>query len=126
MVSPKISNVDVFSYIEDENFVYVNFLQISLGSIVRSFNIEIKSKIDEGIKKILELAAVEIRLKFKSNSPTIYCSLPIELGENVKIEVPKIGDKKKILDLSYKNAIQFKFSSGKLKLLTLKDIKIEF
>jgi excinuclease ABC subunit C len=117
VVSPNISDVDVFSYAEDEKFVYVNFLQISLGSIVRSFNIEIKSKIDEGIKKILELAAVEIRLKFKSNSPTIYCSLPIELGENVKIEVPKIGDKKKILDLSYKNAIQFKFDR-------LKQIKI--
>jgi excinuclease ABC subunit C len=109
VISPKISDVDVFSYSEDEKFVYVNFLQISLGSIVRSFNIEIKSKIDEGIKKILELAAIEIRLKFNSISPIIYCSIAVDLGENVKIEVPKIGDKKKILDLSYKNAIQFKF-----------------
>lgn len=117
VVSPKISDVDVFSYTEDEKFVYVNFLQISLGSIVRSFNIEIKSKIDEGIKKILELAAIEIRLKFNSLSPIIYCSIAVDLGENVKIEVPKIGDKKKILDLSYKNAIQFKFDR-------LKQIKI--
>ena len=117
VVSPKISDVDVFSYTEDEKFVYVNFLQISLGSIVRSFNIEIKSKIDEGIKKILELAAIEIRLKFNSISPIIYCSIAVDLGENVKIEVPKIGDKKKILDLSYKNAIQFKFDR-------LKQIKI--
>ena len=52
-----------------KEFVYVNFLQISLGSNVRSFNIEIKSKIDEGIKKIIELAAIEIRLKFKSDLP---------------------------------------------------------
>lgn len=117
VVNPKISNVDVFSYSEDENFVYVNFLQISFGSIVRSFNLEIKSKIDEGIKKILELAAIEIRLKFASNSPIIYCSIPIDLGENVSIEVPKIGDKKKIIDLSHKNAIQFKFDR-------LKQIKI--
>tara|TARA_B110000093_G_scaffold51541_1_gene55399 strand:- start:1183 stop:2982 length:1800 start_codon:yes stop_codon:yes gene_type:complete len=117
VVSPKISDVDVFSYTEDEKFVYVNFLQISLGSIVRSFNIEIKSKIDEGIKKIIELAAIEIRLKFNSLSPIIYCSIAVDLGENVKIEVPKIGDKKKILDLSYKNAIQFKFDR-------LKQIKI--
>ena len=117
VVSPNISDVDVFSYAEDEKFVYVNFLQISLGSIVRSFNIEIKSKIDEGIKKIIELAAIEIRLKFNSLSPIIYCSIAVDLGENVKIEVPKIGDKKKILDLSYKNAIQFKFDR-------LKQIKI--
>lgn len=117
VVNPKISNVDVFSYSEDENFVYVNFLQISFGSIVRSFNLEIKSKIDEGIKKILELAAIEIRLKFASNSPIIYCSIAIDLGENVSIEVPKIGDKKKIIDLSHKNAIQFKFDR-------LKQIKI--
>ena len=117
VVSPKISNVDVFSYVEDESFVYVNFLQISLGSIVRSFNLEIKSKIDEGIKKILELAAIEIRLKFKSDSPIIYSSIPLDLGENIKIEIPIIGDKRKILDLSLKNAIQFKFDR-------LKQIKI--
>tara|TARA_B110000444_G_scaffold188807_1_gene178182 strand:- start:565 stop:2361 length:1797 start_codon:yes stop_codon:yes gene_type:complete len=117
VVSPKISNVDIFSYVEDETFVYVNFLQISLGSIVRSFNLEIKSKIDEGIKKILELAAIEIRLKFKSNSPIVYSPIAIELGENIKIEIPKIGDKRKILDLSLKNAIQFKFDC-------LKQIKI--
>ena len=97
--------------------VYVNFLQISLGSIVRSFNLEIKSKIDEGIKKILELAAIEIRLKFKSDSSIIYSSIPLDLGENIKIEIPKIGDKRKILDLSFKNAIQFKFDR-------LKQIKI--
>ena len=117
VVSPKISNVDIFSYVEDETFVYVNFLQISLGSIVRSFNLEIKYKIDEGIKKILELAAIEIRLKFKSNSPIVYSPIAIELGENIKIEIPKIGDKRKILDLSLKNAIQFKFDC-------LKQIKI--
>jgi len=57
VVNPKISNVDVFSYSEDENFVYVNFLQISFGSIVRSFNLEIKSKIDEGIKKIFRTSS---------------------------------------------------------------------
>jgi len=117
VVSPKISNVDIFSYVEDETFVYVNFLQISLGSIVRSFNLEIKSKIDEGIKKILELAAIEIRLKFKSSSTIVYSPIAIELGENIKIEIPKIGDKRKILDLSLKNAIQFKFDC-------LKQIKI--
>ena len=117
VVSPKISNVDIFSYVEDETFVYVNFLQISLGSIVRSFNLEIKSKIDEGIKKILELAAIEIRLKFKSNSPIVYSPIAIDLGENIKIEIPKIGDKRKILDLSLRNAIQFKFDC-------LKQIKI--
>ena len=117
VVSPKISNVDVFSYVKDENFVYVNFLQISLGSIVRSFNLEIKSKIDEGIKKILELAAIEIRLKFKSDSPIVYSIIPLDLGEKIKIEVPKIGDKRKILDLSLKNAIHFKFER-------LKQIKI--
>jgi len=117
VVSPKISNVDIFSYVEDENFVYINFLQISLGSIVRSFNLEIKSKIDEGIKKIIELAAIEIRLKFKSDSPIVYSTIPLDLGENIKIEIPKIGDKRKILDLSLKNAIQFKFDR-------LKQIKI--
>jgi len=113
IVSPSISDVDVFSFVEEDRHVYVNFLQISLGSIIRSYNLEIKIKIEEGVKKILELAVVELRLKFNSISKEIYSPIMIDVGENIKVTVPKIGDKKKILNLSLKNVIQFKFDSLK-------------
>lgn len=118
IVSPSISDVDVFSFVQEDKHIYINFLQISFGSIVRSYNLEIKIKIEEGIKKILELVVVELRLKFNSISPEIFSPIMIDVGENIKVTIPKIGDKKKILNLSLKNAIQFKFDSLKqLKIL---------
>jgi len=118
IVSPSISDVDVFSFVQEDRHIYINFLQISFGSIVRSYNLEIKIKIEEGIKKILELVVVELRLKFNSISPEIFSPIMIDVGENIKVTIPKIGDKKKILNLSLKNAIQFKFDSLKqLKIL---------
>ena len=134
IVSPSISDVDVFSFVQEDRHFYINFLQISFGSIVRSYNLEIKIKIEEGIKKILELVVVELRLKFNSISPEIFSPIMIDVGENVKVTIPKIGDKKKILNLSLKNAIQFKFDSLKqLKILDperhqnriLKQLKID-
>ena len=134
IVSPSISDVDVFSFVQEDRHIYINFLQISFGSIVRSYNLEIKIKIEEGIKKILELVVVELRLKFNSISPEIFSPIMIDVGENVKVTIPKIGDKKKILNLSLKNAIQFKFDSLKqLKILDperhqnriLKQLKID-
>ena len=134
IVSPSISDVDVFSFVQEDRHIYINFLQISFGSIVRSYNLEIKIKIEEGIKKILELVVVELRLKFNSISPEIFSPIMIDVGENIKVTIPKIGDKKKILNLSLKNAIQFKFDSLKqLKILDperhqnriLKQLKID-
>ncbi|MCH1548511.1 MAG: excinuclease ABC subunit UvrC [Flavobacteriaceae bacterium] len=134
IVSPSISDVDVFSFVQEDRHFYINFLQISFGSIVRSYNLEIKIKIEEGIKKILELVVVELRLKFNSISPEIFSPIMIDVGEKVKVTIPKIGDKKKILNLSLKNAIQFKFDSLKqLKILDperhqnriLKQLKID-
>ena len=134
IVSPSISDVDVFSFVQEDRHIYINFLQISFGSIVRSYNLEIKIKIEEGIKKILELVVVELRLKFNSISPEIFSPIMIDVGEKVKVTIPKIGDKKKILNLSLKNAIQFKFDSLKqLKILDperhqnriLKQLKID-
>lgn len=104
VVNPNISNVDVFSIISDEAFGYVNFLQLSFGAIVRSHTIEMKKKLQETDKELLELAIVEIRQRFDSKSREIYTPFKVEVGENIKITVPKLGDKKKIVDLSLRNA----------------------
>lgn len=104
IVNPSINNVDVFSIISDETHGYANFLKISNGSIIQSHTIEIKKKLDETDTELLELFIVEIRQRFDSQSPEIYVPFKVNLGESVKVTVPKLGDKKRIVELSERNA----------------------
>jgi len=104
IINPTINNVDVFSIISDETHGYANFLKISNGSIIQSHTTEIKKKLDETDKELLELFIVEIRQRFDSQSPEIYVPFKVDLGENVKVTVPKLGDKKRIVELSERNA----------------------
>lgn len=117
IVNPKINNVDVFSIVSDEDYAYVNFLQLSFGSIIRSHTLEIKKKLAESDKDLLELAIVEIRQRFHSQSREIYVPFPVEVGEGIKVHVPQLGDKKQILELSERNAKFFRIEQ-------LKQIKI--
>ncbi len=113
IVNPKISNVDVFSIMSDESYGYINFLQLSYGSIIRSHTLEIKKKLDETDLELLELAIIEIRQRFNSNSREIYVPFKVDLGEDLKITIPKLGDKKQILDLSLRNAKYFRMERFK-------------
>jgi excinuclease ABC subunit C len=104
IVSPSINNVDVFSIISDESYGYVNFFKIANGSIIQSHTSEIKKKLDETDKRILEMAVVEIRQRFNSISKEVYVPFEIDLGGEIKVTVPKLGDKKRIVELSERNA----------------------
>ncbi|MEP6931944.1 MAG: excinuclease ABC subunit UvrC [Flavobacterium sp.] len=104
IVNPKITNIDVFSIVSDESAAYVNFLQISHGSIIRSHTLEIKKKLDESDEELLELAIIELRERFQLLSKEIIVPFEIDLGENIRTTVPQLGDKKQILDLSIRNA----------------------
>ncbi|GAB7258125.1 excinuclease ABC subunit UvrC [Polaribacter sp. OB-PA-B3] len=104
IINPSINNVDVFSIISDETHGYANFLKISNGSIIQSHTTEIKKKLDETDKELLELFIVEIRQRFESQSPEIYVPFKVDLGENLKVTIPKLGDKKRIVELSQRNA----------------------
>ncbi len=108
IVNPKINNVDVFTIISDEVFAYVNFLQLSHGSIIRSHTMEIKKKLDETDEDLLQLAIIEIRQRFNSRSTEIYLPFEVTLEQHLKVVVPKLGDKKKILELSERNAKFFR------------------
>lgn len=108
IVNPKINNVDVFSIISDDVFSYVNFIQLSHGSIIRSHTLEIKKKLDETDEDLLELAIVEIRQRFNSHSKEIYVPFKLAIELNLKITIPKLGDKKRILELSERNAKLFR------------------
>jgi len=113
VVNPKISNVDVFSIVSDEGYGYVNFLQLSYGSIIRSHTLEIKKKLDETDEELLQLAITEIRQRFHSKSKEIYVPFELDLGETIKVTVPKLGDKKRILELSERNAKYYRMERFK-------------
>lgn len=104
IVNPKITNIDVFSIVSDESAAFVNFLQISHGSIIRSYTMEIKKKLDETDEELLELAIIELRERFQLLSKEIVIPFKVDLGENIKVTIPQLGDKKQVLDLSIRNA----------------------
>jgi excinuclease ABC subunit C len=117
IINPKITNIDVFSIISDETMAYVNFLQISHGAIIRSHTLELKKKLDETNQELLELAIVEIRTRFFLTSTEIVAPFEINLGDKIRVTVPKLGDKKEILNLSERNAKYYRLEQ-------LKQIKI--
>ena len=104
VVNPSITDVDVFSIISDESFAYVNFFKVNNGAIIQSHTVEIKKKLDEEDKHLLELAIIEIRQRFRSQSKEIYVPLKVNVGDSIKISVPKLGDKRRIVELSLRNA----------------------
>ena len=104
IVNPSINNVDVFSIITDETHGYANFLKISNGSIIQSHTTEIKKKLDESDAELLALFIIEIRQRFNSQAPEIYVPFSLNVGERVKVTIPKLGDKKRIVELSERNA----------------------
>ena len=113
VVNPSITNVDVFSIVSDELFAYVNFLKIVNGAIIQSHTVEIKKKLDEDDKSLLELAIIEIRDRFNSTSEEIYTPFAVDIGDLVKVTVPKQGDKKRIVELSVRNAKYFRLERFK-------------
>ncbi|HET8737032.1 MAG TPA: excinuclease ABC subunit UvrC [Pricia sp.] len=108
IVNPKINNVDVFSIISDETHAYVNFLQLSHGSIISSHTLELKKKLDETDEELLQLAITEIRQRFDSRSNELYLPFEVTVEPHLKVTVPKLGDKKKIVVLSERNARFFR------------------
>ncbi len=109
IVSSNINDVDVFGIISDEAAAYVNYFKIKNGSIIQSYTTEIKKMLDETDEEILEEALIEIRNKFNSTSTEIF--LPFHLNieiPHVKLIVPKLGEKKRIVELSEKNAMEYR------------------
>lgn len=104
VVNPKINNVDVYSVVSDEAYGYVNFMQLSHGAIIRSHTLEMKKRLEETDKELLELGITELRQRFVKGSTEIYVPFKVNVGEGLKVSVPKIGDKKAIVELSTRNA----------------------
>jgi len=105
IVSPIINDVDVFAIASDNDYAYVNFFKVSSGAIIQAHSMEIKKKLDEADEDLLTMAITEIRQRFHSTSKEAFLNIPIESHwDGLKISVPKIGDKYKLVNLCYKNA----------------------
>lgn len=104
VVHPNINQLDVFSIVSDEVMAFVNFIQVTHGAITRSHTLELKKRLNESDEELLELAVVELRERFQLTSREIVVPFPISVGENIKITIPQMGDKKLLLDMSERNA----------------------
>jgi len=120
VVSPSITNVDVFSAMTDATYGYVNYFLVVDGAILRSHTIEFKRKLEESEEELLRIAIPELRLRFGSESKEILLSHDCDLAlDGIQIHVPQRGDKKRLVDLSLKNARYFRLE--KLKNVQLTD-----
>ena len=108
IVNAGIHNVDVFGYVEDKNNAFVNFMKVMNGSVIQSHTLEIKKKLEESPEELMGLAVAELRQRYNSDAKEILLSyIPEEEIPGVTFTVPKIGDKKKLLEFSEKNARYF-------------------
>jgi excinuclease ABC subunit C len=109
VVNSSITDVDVFSIASEEKYAFVNFLKVMNGTITQTQTIELKKKLDESDEELLSFAISEFRTRFNSRSKEIVVPFDIELDDpSIKFTVPKLGEKKKLLDLSQKNVHFFK------------------
>lgn len=119
IVHPTITDTDVFNVYSDAKNGYVTYFKIVNGAIVQSHTVEIRKKIDESDEEILVFAMIDLRQRFDSQSKEILLPFEPEITlPECQYTVPKIGDKKKLLDLCLKNAMEFKREHDKQTALT--------
>jgi excinuclease ABC subunit C len=122
VVNTRMGSVDVFSILEDGNIAYVNYLAINAGTIVQTKTITLEKQLEETAAEVLAFAVAQIRTSFDSKSTEIIVPFPIDYPEpDIKITIPKGGDKKKLLSLSEKNVNHFREELRKRKMLNLED-----
>lgn len=122
VVNTRIGSVDVFSILEDGNIAYVNYLSINAGTIVQTKTITLEKRLDETAAEVLSFAAAQIRESFGSINQEIIVPFNIDFPQqDVRITIPKAGDKKKLLGLSEKNVNYFKDELRKRKMLRLEE-----
>jgi len=107
VVNSSITDVDVFSIATDEKYAFVNYLKVMNGTIIQTQTIELKKRLDESDEELLTLAIIEFRSRYDSHSKEIIVPFDIDIeDQSIKFTVPKLGEKRKLLDLSQKN-VQF-------------------
>jgi excinuclease ABC subunit C len=107
IVNPSIDRVDVFTIVSDSSSGFVNYLRIHNGTIVQGYTMELRKRMDESDQELLAFAVVELRGRFESDSTEVFVPFEPEITlPGVRFHVPQKGDKKKLLELSHRNAVQ--------------------
>jgi excinuclease ABC subunit C len=120
LVNPSIKDLDVFAIVTDEKYAYVNYLKVKNGAVIITKTVELKKRLDEEEGDLLLTAIVRLRDQFNSDADEIVINISLEEEyEGLNIHIPKIGDKKHLVDLSLKNAKYYKqeklLASGEVK-----------
>ncbi|MGE0089849.1 MAG: excinuclease ABC subunit UvrC [Bacteroidales bacterium] len=114
VVSSSLSNIDIFSILDEDNSAYVNFLRLVEGQIVQAHTIELKKKLQETVSDLLIYAIVELRERFSSNSKEIIVPFQVDLPwPEIKTTVPQKGERKTLLELSERNVKYFRLEKQK-------------
>lgn len=114
IVSPKITDVDVYTIEEDEKFAFINYLKVIKGAIIQTFTLEIRKVLNETTEELLLSGIVEIRQKIFSNAKEILVPIKLEFSlDNVEFRIPQKGDKKELLALSQRNAKYYRLEKDK-------------
>lgn len=114
VVTPMLHNIDVFSIIENEPSVYINYLHIGNGAVVQAYTFEYKKKLEESKEELLSLGVIEMRKRFESTAKEIIIPFQIDIElDGVLFTIPLRGDKKKLLNLSEMNCRQYKIDKLK-------------
>lgn len=114
VVSPVVSDADVFSIVSDVKSAYVNYMKVIEGAIVQAHTIELKKKLEETDEELLQMAIIELSQRFASDAKEYIVPFEMELEiPGVKITVPQRGDRSTLLKLSQRNALTYKRDKDK-------------
>ena len=114
VVSQSIHNVEVFSFIDDDETFYVNYMKVKDGAVVQSHSFEMKRRLEETSEDLLLLAVADLRQQFGDHAPEIIVPMKLDYPiDEVQVTIPQRGDKLKLLDLSRRNALQYKIDLEK-------------
>ena len=108
IVNQNLTDIDVFGITSDEKIAYINYVKIANGSIILSKTVEVKKKLEESDHELLAQLVIDLRQRYKSSSKEILSNVDIEYDLDVESRVPKIGDKRKLVELALKNALFYK------------------
>ncbi|MGM0946893.1 MAG: excinuclease ABC subunit UvrC [Bacteroidota bacterium] len=109
IANPSISNHDVCTIVMDEKQAYVNYMRVKSGALIVSKNVELKKKLDESEEELLVTALIRLQDQFNSDADEVLVNIEIKDPiEGLNLLLPKIGDKKHLIDLSVKNALFYK------------------
>jgi len=126
IVSPTITDIDVFSIEEDEKFAFVNYLKVIKGAIIQTYTLEIKKVLNESTEELILSGIIEIRQKIFSNAKEIIVPFKLDFNlKNIKFTVPKRGEKKELLALSQRNAKYFRLEKEKHAVLKNPKVRTE-